>query len=428
MLFVIGVAGPSAAGKSSVVERIVSAIGSHQCALLCLDSFYHGLPPGCDPLEYDFDSPNAFDFESCAAAIKELALGKSVSLQSYDYVTHQRCGPEITLPSGTEVLILEGILTFYHEKVRELLHLKVFVDEDADVCLCRRIQRDVVQRGRSVESVLAQYEKTVKPALDNFINPQKRLADIIIQRGVENVIAIDLLVKHIAVKLEQRGLNRLYTNLHEMPLTGQVRALHTCFRRCDASRDQFIFYVDRMIRLLVEEALNMLPFQTKRVTTPTGEVYQGFSFSNRIAAISVSPGGEAMEHGVREVIREVRIGKVAVVASADGNRMIEFHRYPPGVARRKLLILLPVLDTGATLNTVLTDLARIGCMQSNMIVLSLIASPEAIAAVCGNGWTNVRLVVSAVDRGVNEQGLVVPGIGWFAERYFGTERFELSEC
>ncbi|KAK4530288.1 hypothetical protein CCYA_CCYA04G1145 [Cyanidiococcus yangmingshanensis] len=425
MLFVIGVAGPSAAGKSSVVERIVSAIGSHRCALLCLDLFYHGLPVGSNPLEYDFDSPNAFDFEACAETIKVLAEGRSVSLPSYDYVRHQRCGPEITLSGSTEVLILEGILTFYHERVRELLHLKVFVDEDADVCLCRRIQRDVVERGRSVDVVLAQYEKTVKPALDNFINPQKRLADLIVQRGVENVIAIDLLVKHIAMKLEQRGLNRLYSNLHEMPLTGQVRALHTCFRRSDASRDQFIFYVDRMIRLLVEEALNMLPFRAKRVTTPTGDVYQGFSFTTKLAAISVSPGGEAMERGVREVIREVRIGKVAVVAGACGDRLIEFRRYPPGLARRKLLILLPVLDTGATLSTVLADLARLGCMQSSMIVLSLIASPEAIATVCNNGWTSVRLVVSAIDRGVNEHGLVVPGVGWFAERYFGTERFDL---
>ena len=420
MLFVIGVAGPSASGKSSVVERIVSSLGSHSCAVLCLDCFYRGLPADVDAVEYNFDSPNAFDFDACADVLERVGGGETARVHTYDYVTHQRCGPELVIPDTTEVLILEGILTFYHERVRGKLHLKVFVDEDADVCLCRRLRRDVLHRGRSVASVLVQYEKFVKPSLDNFIHPQKRLADIIVQRGVENVTAIDLLVKHIGVKLNQTGLQRVFPNLHEMPATGQVRALHTCFRRADAPRDEFIFYVDRLIRLLVEEALNMLPFALRDVLTPTGEVYRGFAFATHLAAVSVSPGGEAMERGLREVVRNVRVGKVAVVSRGGKERYIEFRRYPPGLHQRHVLVLLPVLDTGATLNTVLADLSRIGCLPSRLIVLSLIASPDAIASVCQAGWSRVRLVVSAIDRGVNRDGLVVPGIGWFAERYFGT--------
>jgi len=167
--------------------------------MVCLDWYYRGIPEGCDPETYNFDHPDALDFDALYDTLIQMIDRKSVTVPCYDFTTHKRSGTRRI--EAAEIIVVEGILTFYNPLVRNLLNMKIFVDEDSDVCLCRRIRRDVSVRGRSIESVLRQYEQFVKPAYEEFIQPCKRYADIIVPRGGENLIAIDLIVKHIGLRL-----------------------------------------------------------------------------------------------------------------------------------------------------------------------------------------------------------------------------------
>ncbi len=165
---------------------------------------------------------------------------------------------------------MDRILTFYDKSIRDMLHMKIFVDEDPDICLVRRITRDVENRGRTVESVLTQYTRFVKPSFEEYILPTKRYSDIVVPRGAENLVAIDLIIKHSALKIRQGDMRKLYSNLVVMADSYQARGLLTIIRSRDASREDFVFYSDRLMRLLIEEGLGLLPFERKTVTTPTG--------------------------------------------------------------------------------------------------------------------------------------------------------------
>ena len=152
--------------------------------------------------EYDFDHPDAFDFELIYTTLRELKQGKQVHIPIYNFTTHSREPRQKTI-YGANVVIFEGIMTFATKELLDLLDIKIFVDTDADIRLARRLRRDIAERGRSIDSVLAQYNKYVKPSFDYYIAPTMHYADIIVPRGGDNTIAIDLIVKHVHRELQQ---------------------------------------------------------------------------------------------------------------------------------------------------------------------------------------------------------------------------------
>eukprot|EP00190_Bangiopsis_sp_CCMP1999_P002417 CAMPEP_0198732430 /NCGR_PEP_ID=MMETSP1475-20131203/35864_1 /TAXON_ID= ORGANISM="Unidentified sp., Strain CCMP1999" /NCGR_SAMPLE_ID=MMETSP1475 /ASSEMBLY_ACC=CAM_ASM_001111 /LENGTH=229 /DNA_ID=CAMNT_0044495543 /DNA_START=176 /DNA_END=863 /DNA_ORIENTATION=+ len=200
--YVIGVAGASASGKTSICNKLMRALNHRQCMLLSMDNFYKGVPDDCeDASEYNFDHPNAIDFRLMLKTLHKLVQKKRVRVPDYDFETHKRQRSS-HLVGPADVIIVEGIYAFLDSKVRKLMNMRVFVHEDADTCLVRRIRRDVESRGRDIEEVLVQYERFVKPAYEDLISPTKRYADIIIPRGRENDVAVDLLVQHLTEKLD----------------------------------------------------------------------------------------------------------------------------------------------------------------------------------------------------------------------------------
>jgi len=203
--FLIGVTGGTACGKTTVCDDIISRLGVPSVAILPMDRFYHSLPSNISPQQHNFDVPSAFDFDMFEAAVKALSTDRQVPVPKYSYVTHQRL-PDTDMIDHADVVIIEGILTLYSVKIRDMLDMKIYVDADDDVRLARRIKRDILSRGRTVDDVLHQYLSTVKPAFDEFIAPTKRFADIIIPRGADNQVAIDLLVEHIKRQLHARGV------------------------------------------------------------------------------------------------------------------------------------------------------------------------------------------------------------------------------
>jgi len=177
--------------------------------MFSLDSFYRPLSAEEkeEVAEYNFDHPDAFDWTLLHDTLKKLQSqnrgGRAVDVPCYDFITHSRA-PESTTIYGADVVILEGILVFYPKELRDLFDMKIFVDADADTRLARRVIRDINHRGRDVMGVLRQYEKFVKPSFDEYISPTKKYADVIIPRGADNLVAINLIVEHIKTKLNER--------------------------------------------------------------------------------------------------------------------------------------------------------------------------------------------------------------------------------
>ncbi|BES93489.1 unnamed protein product [Nesidiocoris tenuis] len=205
--FLIGVAGGTASGKSTVCARIMQKLGQvdvdqaeRKVVTISQDSFYRELSPAEKAKalkgQYNFDHPDAFDEELIFKTLKEILDGKKVILPTYDYRTNASSGSSITIYPA-DVVLFEGILVFYFPEIRNLFHMKLFVDTDSDTRLARRVPRDINERGRDLDQVLHQYMNFVKPAFEEFCLPTKKHADVIIPRGADNTVAIELIVQHI---------------------------------------------------------------------------------------------------------------------------------------------------------------------------------------------------------------------------------------
>ncbi|GAU33336.1 hypothetical protein TSUD_166010 [Trifolium subterraneum] len=391
--FVIGVSGGTASGKTTVCDMIIQQLHDHRVVLVNQDSFYRGLKP--EELEhvheYNFDHPEC---------MKKLISGHRVKIPIYDFKKHQRSSDSFRQVNASDVIILEGILVFHDQGVRDLMNMKIFVDTDADVRLARRIRRDTVERGRDINSVLEMYAKFVKPAFDDFVLPSKKYADVIIPRGGDNHVAIDLITQHIRTKLGQHDLCKIYPNVYVIQSTFQIRGMHTLIRDKDISKHDFVFYSDRLIRLVVEHGLGHLPFTEKQVVTPTGNhlslysvlavfyfyvhhiiylvwgtifvicelehdlsilvlisarnyaVFQLFegelSFEPGIDFCRSSPNdsGESMENALRACCKGIKIGKILIHRDGDNGKQLIYEKLPKDISERHVLLLDPVLATG----------------------------------------------------------------------------------
>jgi uridine kinase len=196
--FMIGVAGGSSSGKTTISERLVALTGEHQLSRIELDSYYLDRSDQslAERSQANYDHPDAFDWDLLNDHLAALANGASVPVPIYDYALHNRSG-ETRQVKPNRIVVVDGILVLYDRALRERFDLKIFVDTAADVRLIRRLQRDVAERGRTTESVIEQYLGTVKPAHERFIEPSKRHADVIIPEGGLNRPALDVLLARV---------------------------------------------------------------------------------------------------------------------------------------------------------------------------------------------------------------------------------------
>ncbi|KGF29782.1 uridine kinase [Peptoniphilus lacrimalis] len=199
----IGISGGTGSGKSTVTKKLVELIKEENVAVIEEDSYYKDQSNISfeERVKTNYDHPFAFDNKLLIEHLKDLKSGKSIEKPLYDFELHNR-KKETLLVEAKEVVILEGILILSEEEIRDLLDIKVFVDTDSDVRIIRRILRDIKERGRSLDSVIYQYMKTVRPAHLQFIEPSKKYADIIIPEGGYNDVAIDLIYQKIKSIIE----------------------------------------------------------------------------------------------------------------------------------------------------------------------------------------------------------------------------------
>ena len=199
----IGIAGGSGSGKSTVARNVAAALGDASVAFIDMDAYYldHKHLTLDERRKVNWDHPNAFDWDLLVRQLSELSGGSAIDKPVYDFVEHARASDTVRIPPA-DVVVVDGILLFVDGRVRELCDVKVFVDADADVRLIRRIRRDMAKRGRPLAEILEQYLSTVQPMHLEFVEPSKRYADVIVPRGGHNPVAIEMIVAKISRRLQ----------------------------------------------------------------------------------------------------------------------------------------------------------------------------------------------------------------------------------
>ena len=195
---IIGVAGGTGSGKTTVANRILERVGTEHIAYIPHDAYYINLGhlPAEERAKTNFDHPNSLETPLLVKHIKQLRAGKAVDIPVYDFTTHTRTAETLHIDPAPIVLV-EGILIFAEPELREVCDVKLFVDTDADIRFIRRLRRDVQDRGRKVESIIEQYLRTVRPMHLEFVEPSKRYADVIIPEGGFNEVAIEMVASRI---------------------------------------------------------------------------------------------------------------------------------------------------------------------------------------------------------------------------------------
>ena len=204
-ILVIGIAGGTGSGKTTLMNNLIQRFEGN-VTVLSHDNYYRRR----DELTYEertrinYDEPAALETDLMAYHLDKLRHGETIQCPVYDFTQHNRSGETVTV-APKKVIIVEGILIFEDQPLRELMDIKIFVDTDADVRLCRRIKRDVNKRGRSLESVLEQYQQTVKPMHEKYVEPSKKFADLVVPEGGKNWVALDMIIGRIQRHLDEVG-------------------------------------------------------------------------------------------------------------------------------------------------------------------------------------------------------------------------------
>ncbi|KAI1261065.1 uridine kinase [Xylariaceae sp. FL1019] len=358
-LSIIGIAGSSGSGKSTLSHAIVNKMNLPWVVILSMDSYYKPLDAESSKKaflnEYDFDSPEAIDFDALLDNLKDLKAGKRADIPVYSFEKHQRMEKTTTIYSP-HVLILEGIFALYDERIMDLMDMKIYCEADADTCLSRRILRDVRDRGRTVEGCIKQWFGYVKPNYEKYVVPQRMHADIIVPRGIENRVAMTMVTQYIERKLLEKStrhraaLKSLEAGFESEPLservvllkeTPQLKGMNTLIHDIDTSSEDYIFYFDRFSCLLIEQALNNVHFKELTVQTSAGVPYHGLAAKGEVSAVLVLRGGATFEAGLRRVIPDCRTGRLLIQSNVrTGEPELHYLKLPKDIEEHDSVLLL----------------------------------------------------------------------------------------
>ncbi|GAK51463.1 uracil phosphoribosyltransferase, synthesizes UMP from uracil [Candidatus Moduliflexus flocculans] len=212
-----------------------------------------------------------------------------------------------------------------------------------------------------------------------------------------------------------------YLQVTTLRMTPQLKILLTIIRDKNTKRNDFIFYADRINRLLVEEGLNFLPVREKKIETRTGAQYVGAEFVGKICAVPIMRAGLSMESSIREVAKRIRIGHILIQRNEETAEAMFFKEWlPDDIHERFVFILDPMLATGGSANVTIRRLKERGVKEEKIIYINLVAAPEGIEAVL-SVFPGIRIITAEIDEGLNDRAYIIPGLGDFGDMYFGTE-------
>ncbi|KAI9859140.1 MAG: Uridine kinase [Trichoglossum hirsutum] len=436
--YMVGIAGSSGSGKTSFAVKIVSSLDLPWVVILSMDSFYKSLSLQQSEIafrnEYDFDSPDAIDFDILVDRLRSLKQGKKAEIPTYSFAKHQRQEKTVSIYSP-HVLILEGIFALYDPRVLDLLDVKIFTEEDLDVCLGRRILRDVKDRGRDVEGCLKQWFGFVKPNFVRYVEPQKKHADIIVQRGIENKIAMDIVVKHIQRTLVEKSekhraeLQKLGKVVSEEPLssnvlllnqTPQLLGMSTIIQNEDTNREEFVFYFDRLATLLVERAMENFRFNAKAVQTPQGSRYKGLQPAGetsltdalQVSAVVILRSGTTLETGLKRIIPDCRTGRLLIQSNIrTGEPELHYRKLPEDIASHDGVLLLdPQVSSGGAALMAVKVLVDHGVAEEKIVFVTYTAGKIGVNRMT-MVFPGIKVVVGRVVEEFEKR--------WVEGRYLG---------
>ncbi|KIY71491.1 armadillo/beta-catenin/plakoglobin [Cylindrobasidium torrendii FP15055 ss-10] len=459
--FVIGIAGGSGSGKTHVARQIVSALGNiPSIVVLSQDSFYKRHTPEEIELAFaslfDFDHPDSIDMPLFAQCLSDLKQCKQTNVPVYSFAEHQRLD-ETKYLYGASVIIAEGIMALQDPALRSLYDLKIFVQCDSDLMLARRLSRDVKERGRDVEGILGQYLRYVKPSYDNFVHPTSAHADIIVP-GMNNTVAIELITTHVKRQMEGRAHHfrqKLATPRIHLPavaakfedfkldvlkMTPQLQGIFTIIRDANTSKQDFIFFVDRLSTILVEHAMAHLPYEPATVMTPIGTLAHGSAVdAKNVCGVLIQRSGGALERGFRRVLNDVPVGSLLVQSdSSSGEPLMLQVKLPTYVRNRNtakdtfVFLLDAQIGTGAAAFMAIRILLDHGVPQDHIIFVCFLVARDGGVLVIRRAFPGVKIVCAAVDDNMEEGWLddpnsealgrkfwlMQPGMGQIGDRYY----------
>ncbi|KAI0974584.1 uridine kinase [Xylaria arbuscula] len=428
-LSIIGIAGSSGSGKSTLSQAIVSKLNLPWVVILSMDSYYKPLDPDSSRKafmnEYDFDSPEAIDFDALLETLQDLKAGKRAEVPVYSFEKHQRL-EETTIIYSPHVLILEGIFALYDQRVMDLMDMRIYCEADADTCLSRRILRDVRDRGRTVEGCIKQWFGYVKPNYEKYVVPQRNHADIIVPRGIENRVAMTMVTQYIERKLLEKSthhraaLKSLEAGFESEPLskrvvilpeTPQLRGMNTLIQDIDTSSEDFIFYFDRFSCLLIEQALNNVHFKELTVETSSGIPYHGLAPKGEVSAVLVLRGGATFEAGLRRVIPDCRTGRLLIQSNVrTGEPELHYLKLPKEISEHESVLLLDSqMSSGGS-----------GLMAVQVLVDHGVPQDRIVFATYSAGRVGLHRLTKVFPEIAVVVGNMVPDIEerWVETRYF----------
>ncbi|VDC04789.1 unnamed protein product [Peniophora sp. CBMAI 1063] len=475
--FVVGIAGGSSSGKTFVAREIVRAMGSiPTVVIMSQDSFYKRHTPEEVALafqsRFDFDHPDSLDMGLFAECLSDLKQLKQTNIPIYSFNHHQRMD-ETKYLYGATIIIAEGIMALTDPALRDLYDLKIFVQADSDLMLARRIDRDTKERGRDVDGILSQYLRYVKPAYDNFVLPSSRYADIIVP-GHDNSVAIELISTHIRRQLDSRSrkfrrkmaaslkrslssdpygpprdLTEQELGLTVVEQTPQIKGMYTILRDQTTNREDYIFFSDRLSTLLVEKAMEKLPYRDKVVETPVGVKAVGKEIdAEAVCGVTILRSGGPLEIGLRRVINDVAIGSLLVQSDPNTGEPMLFHVMLPVCIRERkkaentwVFLLDAQIGTGAAAFMAIRVLLDHGIKQNHIIFVTFLVARRGGIAHLRRAFPEVHIVTGAVDEGLRELWLentdpadddilspseencqkawvIQPGMGQIGDRYY----------
>ncbi|CEL04450.1 Putative Uridine kinase [Aspergillus calidoustus] len=429
-LSIIGIAGSSGSGKTSVAMEIVKSLNLPWVVILVMDSFYKSLTPEqhakAHANQFDFDSPDSIDFNALVQCLRDLKQGKKVDIPVYSFVEHQRQRHTTPLYSP-HVLILEGILALHDPRIMDLLDVKIFVEADMDVCLGRRVLRDVKERGRDIDGIIKQWFNFVKPSYKKFVEPQRSVSDIIIPRGIENKTAIGMVVQHIQRKLEEKSEKhsatlqelrliaseeKLSPNVVIMPQTPQFVGMHTILQNPDTEQVDFVFYFDRLASLLIEKALDGTTYTAKEVETPQHNKYNGLGQEGIVSAVAILRGGSCLETALKRTIPDCITGRV-LIQTNERNEEPELHylKLPPGIEQHSTVMLLdPQMSSGGAALMAVRVLIDHGVVEERIVFVTCAAGRSGLQRLAAV-YPRTKIIVGRIEEEREPR--------WMETRYLG---------
>ncbi|RMZ87852.1 hypothetical protein DV736_g4918, partial [Chaetothyriales sp. CBS 134916] len=428
---IIGIAGSSGSGKTSLAIEIVRSLDLPWVIILSIDAFYKSLTPEQNALahanEYDLDSPESIDFDLLCEKLGELKQGKKAEIPVYSFSQHQRLNNKTISIYSPHVVILEGILALNDPRVLAMLDMKIFVEADADVCLSRRIVRDVRERGRTIEGTIKQWFAFVKPVFQKYVEPQREVADLIVPRGMQNKMAIAMIVNQTRQMLKDKSLRHqaeleqlgedvesfeLSDKVNMLEDSRQIAGIATILRNMATTDEDFIFYFNRLTAILIGKALDCRNYEARKVVTPTKVAYNGIKAAGKVSAVVVLRGGSAMETGLKRTIPDCQTSRLLIQSNLrTGEPELHYLKLVPDLAEHETVMLLdPQMPSGGAALMAVKVLTDHGVAEDRIVFVTCLAGKRGLKRLM-SVFPQIKVVAAGIVGDYEKR--------WMEDRYFG---------